>query len=92
MKYPQLRGQLKRVYAATQNPAISASQFLEEGGDGDTRRRRPYRDKVQGQWTQEKADKLAADIMKRLSEEEEGVREFMALVQVVFNQDGNMAR
>ena len=51
----------------------------------------PYKqrnqDRVQGQWTQDKADELAMRILTDLRKQDEGVQEFMALVQQVFGKD-----
>lgn len=45
---------------------------------------------MKGQWTQEKANDLAAEILIDLMEKEEGVKEFMALRKIVFEtvEDG----
>jgi hypothetical protein len=82
MRYPQLRKQLNRVYAASQNPAVSASQFYDDAqGEGSQQQRRvPYNERVHGQWTQDKADQVSLDLLMKLKDEDEGVREFLGLV------------
>jgi hypothetical protein len=80
MKYPNLRTQLRKIYTTSQNPAISASQFYE--ADGQAPKKVPYNERVHGQWTQDKADQVALDVLMKLKGEDEGVREFLELVGV----------
>lgn len=95
-RYPLLKTQLARVHNATKNPSDVS---LEERGDQQVNghghgRNYQQGDRVKGQWTQEKANELAAEILLSLMEQEEGVREFMALRKIVFetveNQDGTV--
>jgi hypothetical protein len=67
-KHPTLKTQLQRVYQACQNP-------YEDPGP-----RQRNRDRVQGQWTQDKADELAVKVLMDLRKQDEGVREFMELL------------
>ena len=45
------------------------------------------RDRVQGQWTQDKADELAVKILVQMGKDDEGVREFMGLVGEVHGNE-----
>lgn len=83
-RYPNLKSQLQRVHNATKNPAISIAELVEEGKINGHGGRNQQGDRVRGQWTQEKANELAADVLVSLMEQEEGVREFMALVKIVY--------
>jgi hypothetical protein len=83
-RYPNLKSQLQRVHNTTKNPAISVTELVDEVKTNGRGGRNQQGDRVRGQWTQEKANELAADIMVSLMEQEEGVREFMALVKIVF--------
>ena len=89
-KYPSLKGHLQRIHQASQNPY---DQPRAEDGSGSRAR---TRDRVQGQWTQDKADELATNVLVDLRKRDEGVREFMELVNEVFGPkdatDENMAR
>lgn len=81
-KYPNLKTQLHRIQQVTQNPyqpALDAS--------GELLPRPRIRDRVPGQWTQEKADDLAAKLLIDLHKQDEGVREFIALVGEIFQKD-----
>ncbi|KIW06309.1 uncharacterized protein PV09_02774 [Verruconis gallopava] len=78
-KYPDLKSQLSRVYQATMNPSQQDESSL--GVQQKTR------DRVRGQWTQEKGDELAAKLLAKLAKEHEGVKEFMALVRIVFDSE-----
>ncbi|QDS73609.1 hypothetical protein FKW77_001729 [Venturia effusa] len=84
-KYPLLKRQLARVHNATNNPAdITPEERVDQrvNGNGNGRNHQQG-DRVKGQWTQEKANELAAEILVSLMEKEEGVREFMALRRIV---------
>ncbi|KAF2404932.1 hypothetical protein EJ06DRAFT_525504 [Trichodelitschia bisporula] len=91
MKYPHLRSQLRQIYTATLNPAVPAAElYRDEDGDEDKKpvwEPPPGMPRVEGQWTQEKADDVAVEVLSRLVEKEEGVREFMALVEIVFGEE-----
>lgn len=84
-RYPQLKAQLQRIYKATQNPYDRPQEIREEGGQQAPRER--IRDRVPGQWSQDKADELGSKILLDLMKSEEGVKEFMALVGHVFGRD-----
>ncbi|KAE9966909.1 hypothetical protein EG328_008530 [Venturia inaequalis] len=84
-KYPLLKTQLARVHNATKNPADFPSEEREDQRvNGHGHGRNQQGDRVKGQWTQEKANELAAEILVSLMDQDEGVREFMALRKIVF--------
>jgi hypothetical protein len=84
-RYPNLKSHLQRVHNATKNPATSFTEQDEDSiPNGHGGRNQQQGDRVKGQWTQEKANELAAEILVELMEKEEGVREFMTLVKIVF--------
>jgi hypothetical protein len=81
LKYPKLKSQLRRVHNASQQP----DQPTVNSKGGFVRRSRQS-DRMQGQWTQEKADELAMKILMDLQKQDEGVKEFMLLVSEVFQR------
>lgn len=62
----------------------SATDLVDDARGNGQNGRNQQGDRVRGPWTQEKANDLAADIMMSLMDQEEGVREFVALVKIVF--------
>ncbi|KAF2433080.1 hypothetical protein EJ08DRAFT_88001 [Tothia fuscella] len=83
-KHPNLRSQLRRIAASAKNPTNLASEYYKNGKDVQERRRNvPYNERVKGQWTPEKALKVAAELSLKLREDNRGVDEFMELVAVV---------
>lgn len=85
-KHPLLKTQLARVHNATKNPAdIPSEERVDQRvNDHGAGRNHQQGDRVKGQWTQGKANELAAEILISLVDQEEGVREFMALRRFVF--------
>ncbi|TID24440.1 zinc finger domain-containing protein [Venturia nashicola] len=85
-RYSLLKAQLARVYNATKNPSdIPSEERVDQQGNGYGRGSNHQQcDRVKGQWTQEKANELAAEILMSLMKQEEGVRELMALRRIVF--------
>lgn len=69
------------MHQAAQNP-------YQPSLDADAQPRPKIRDRVPGQWTQDKADDLATKILVDLRKRNEGVRDFMALVGEVFGESG----
>lgn len=84
-KHPNLKIQLQRVHQASQNPYDNPPRA------DDRKAPRPrIRERVQGQWTQDKADDLAAKALMDLRKQDEGVKEFMDLVNEVFRPSGGV--
>lgn len=92
--YPTLKSQLQRVHKMTMNPYDEPRSHDRGGyrgrgrGRGGRGGREPER--VQGQWTQDKADDLAAKMLVDLVKQDAGVREFMELVGHVSKPGGKV--
>jgi ribosomal protein L34 len=90
-KHPTLKSQLQKVHKATMNPYDEPRShdggFRGRGrGRGGRNVREPER--VQGQWTQDKADDLATKMLVDLMKQDAGVKEFMELLSDVSQPGG----
>ena len=90
-KYPNLKSQLQSVWQATLEPAEGGQQSCEKARGG----MRSFKDRRQrsnkGPWTPERGHQNGCDLLRELQESDEGVREFVDLIELKFGPPSRTA-